>query len=202
MAYGDIIGSAHIANSQYREQNGVETVNRAVVLKDASTKGSAAINHLSNHLNLGQLTAVEASNRAGLYVGTQGDVCVLLSGQSDPVVTGTADGNTANKLIDTTKNFVNAHKQSGVFIQQRDIAVNTTDSTAAFIKEVDSGSGTTLSLVDISNSNVDVFPDGNETYEIYRAVLFQNVAAGSLLPIQVDRIFALGTTADDIIAIY
>ena len=41
-----------------------------------------------------------------------------------------------------------------------------------------------------------------EEYEIYRAILFQNVAAGSFLPIQVDRIFALGTTADDIIAIY
>ena len=54
----------------------------------------------------------------------------------------------------------------------------------------------------INNSSVDTFPDGNETYEIYRAVLFQNVQAGTLLPIQVDRVFALGTTADDIIAIY
>ncbi len=41
-----------------------------------------------------------------------------------------------------------------------------------------------------------------ENYEIYRATLFQNIAAGSLLPIQVDRVFALGTTADDIIALY
>ena len=194
MAYGDITNSPHIANSQYREKNGVETVDRAVVIKDASTKGGPAINFLSNHLNLGQLE-VKASNRAALYVGVQGDVCVLLSGESAPISTGTADGNTANKLIDSTASF-----RFGDGVQGRDIAVNTTDNTAAFIGAIDSD--TTLSLVDISNSNSDVFPDGNETYEIYRAVLFQNVQAGTLLPIQVDRVFALGTTADDIIAIY
>ena len=198
MAYGDITGSAHIANSQYREQNGVETVNRAVVLKDASTKGSAEINYLSNHLNLGQLTDVEASNRAGLYVGTQGDICVLLSGQSAPISKGTADTNTANKLIDSTAIFTSV----GDGVQRRDIAVNTTDGGdfAAFVGVVDSA--TSLSLKDVDNANSDKFPDGNETYEIYRAVLFQNVAAGSLLPIQVDRVFKLGTTADDIIALY
>jgi len=54
MAYGDITNSPHIANSQYREKNGVETVDRAVVIKDASTKGGPAINYLSNTLNLGQ----------------------------------------------------------------------------------------------------------------------------------------------------
>ena len=194
MAYGDITNSPHIANSQYREKNGVETVDRAVVIKDASTKGGPAINFLSNHLNLGQLE-VKASNRAALYVGVQGDVCVLLSGQSAPISTGTADGNTANKLIDSTASF-----RFGDGVQGRDIAVNTTDNTAAFLGGIDSD--TTLSLVDINNSSVDTFPDGNETYEIYRAVLFQNVQAGTLLPIQVDRVFALGTTADDIIAIY
>ena len=196
MAYGDITNDPHIANSQYREKNGVETVNKAVVLKDLSTKGSGAINYLSNHLNLGQLTAVNASNRAALYVGVQGDVCVLLSGQSAPISTGTANTNTANKLIDSTANF------SVDGVQVRDIAVNTTDNGdfAAFIGAIDNS--TTLSLVDVSNSNSDKFPDGNETYEIYRAVLFQNVQAGTLLPIQVDRVFKLGTTADDIIAIY
>lgn len=197
MAYGDITNDPHIANSQYREKNGVETVNKAVLLKDASTKGGLAINYLSNTLNLGQLTAVNASNRAALYVGVQGDVCVLLSGQSDPIATGTADGNVTNTLVDSAANFV----ADGV--QSRDIAVNTTDggNFAAFVSSIHS-SGTTVGLVDINNSNSDVFPDGNETYEIYRAVLFQNVQAGTLLPIQVDRVFALGTTADDIIAIY
>ena len=195
MAYGDITNSPHIANSQYREKNGVETVDRAVLLKDTSTKGGPAINYLSNHLNLGQLTAVNASNRAALYVGIQGDVCVLLSGQSAPISTGTANSNIANRLVDTNAQFI----IDGV--QIRDIAVNTTDSTAAFCSSLHD-SGSQITLVDINNSSVDVFPDGNETYEIYRAVLFQNVQAGTLLPVQVDRVFALGTTAKHIIAIY
>ena len=65
MAYGDIISNIHTNKSQYRESNGVETVHAAVVLRDSNTKGSPAINHLSNHLNLDKLTAVKASNRAG-----------------------------------------------------------------------------------------------------------------------------------------
>ena len=195
MAYGDITNSPHIANSQYREKNGVETVDRAVVIKDASTKGGPAINFLSNHLNLGQLE-VKASNRAALYVGVQGDVCVLLSGQSAPISTGTADQNAANKLKVSTADFT----VDGV--QVRDIAVNTTDNGdfAAFIGVIDNS--TTLSLVDNNNTNSDKFPDGNETYEIYRAVIFKSVQSGTLLPVQVDRVFKLGTTADEIIAIY
>ena len=41
-----------------------------------------------------------------------------------------------------------------------------------------------------------------EKYEIHRPVVFQNIAAGSFLPIEVDRVFAFATTADDIMAIY
>ena len=196
MAYGDIIGNSHKNNRQYREKDGVETINRAVVIKDSSTKGSAALDFTSNTLNLENLTAVSASNRAALYIGTAGDICVLLSGESDPVATGTADGNTSNKLVDSGALFTTANGG----IQKRDIAVNTTDGTACFVQAIDSA--TTLSLADVSNSSVDTFPDGNETYEIYRAILFQNVAAGTLLPVQVDRVFALGTTTTDIIALY
>ena len=196
MAYGDITNSPHIANSQYREKNGVETVDRAVVLKDLTAGGGPTLNYLSNHLNLGQLTAVKASNRAALYVGVQGDVCVLLSGQSAPISTGTADQNAVNKLKVSTADFT----VDGV--QVRDIAVNTTDNGdfAAFIGVIDNS--TTLSLVDNNNTNSDKFPDGNETYEIYRAVIFKSVQSGTLLPVQVDRVFKLGTTADEIIAIY
>ena len=168
------------------------------MLKDSSTKGSAALDFLSNHLNLENLTAVKASNGAGLYIGTQGDVCVLLSGDSDPVATGTATTNTANKLIDTGQDAALGFGK----VQLRDIAVNTTDNGdfAAFVGVVDNA--TTLALTDVSNVSADKFPDGNETYEIYRAVILQNVAAGSFLPISVDRVFKLGTTASDIVAIY
>lgn len=202
MAYGDITNDPHNMSSEYREKNGVETINKAVSIKDASTIGSAAINNLSDTVDLKDLTAVSASNRAALYIGTAGNLCVLLSGQSAPIATGTADGNEDNKLIDSGASF-SAALTSGTFIQKRDIAVNTKDGAstpAAFVSAVDSAS--TLSLVDAANSNSDAFPAGNEPYEIYRAVIFQNVPAGTFLPIQVDRIFALGTTADDIVAMY
>jgi|TARA_A100001388_G_C28579772_1_gene408296 hypothetical protein len=195
MAYGDITNE-FVNGYVTRSRTGVETITSAVVLKDGSTKGSAAIDFTSNTLNLDQLTAIQAKNKAGVYVGTAGDLCVLLSGQSAPIATGTADGNTANKLIDSGATFTTI--KGG--IQKRDIAVNLTDSTAAFVGAVDSA--TTLSLVDVSNSNSDTFPDGNENYEIYRAILFQNIAAGSLLPIEVDRVFSLGTTTTDIILLY
>ena len=200
MAYGDIIPNDPFnSSSEYREKNGVETVNKAVVIKDASTKGSNAINLLSNKNNLSDLINVSAQNRAGIYVGTAGDLCVLLSGQSDPIATGTASATTSNKLVDDTKAFVGRVTFSGTHIQLRDVVVNITDNTAAFVSAVDSGEE--LSLVDISNSASNIMASG-ESYEIYRPILFQNIAAGSLLPIQVDRIFALGTTADDIIALY
>ena len=200
MAYGDIIPNDPFnSSSEYREKNGVETVNKAVVLKDASTKGSAAIDHLSDKNNLDDLINISAQNRAGIYVGTAGDLCVLLSGQSDPITTGTASATTSNKLVDDTKAFVGRVTLNGIHIQLRDIVVNTTDTTSAFVSAVDSGEQ--LSLVDVSNSASNIMASG-ENYEIYRAVLFQNIAAGSLLPIQVDRVFKLGTTADDIIALY
>ena len=196
MAYGDQIGNSHKNGTQYREKNGVETATRAVVLKDGSTKGSAAIDYLSNTLDLENLTAIKASNGAALYVGTAGDVLVLLSGESDPVATGTADTNTANKLIDSGADFT----VTGGGLQIRDVAVNTTDSTACFVGAIDSA--TTLSLKTIANANSDTFPDGDENYEIYRAVLFQNIPAGTFLPVAVDRVFALGTTSTDITALY
>jgi len=205
MAYGDINTADRSRNRTYREKNGVETVNRAVLIKDASTKGSSAINFLSDTLDLDNLTNVDASNRAGVYVGTQGDLCVLLSGQSQPIATGTSTDTSANVLTDSTKNFcitLGVGDGAGIKVQKRDIVVNTTDGTSAFIKSINGGTnGPTLDLVDVSNTDSDIMASG-ETYEIYRAVMFQNVAAGSFLPIQVDRIFALGTTADDIIAIY
>jgi len=201
MAYGDIINDPLKVNDESREKNGVETVNRAIVIKDASTKGSAALDHLSLHdkLNINQNTLFSGQNRAGVYVGTQGDLCVLLSGQSAPVATGTATSTVTNKLSDSTKTFVNKHTKSGTHVAPRDLVVNTTDGTVASVASVADGGD--ITLVDISNSSSNIMASG-ESYEIYRAVLFQNIAAGSFLPIQVDRVFSFGTTADDIILIY
>jgi hypothetical protein len=191
MAYGDIIGDP----SRYRAPGrpGVQTVRRAVVLKDASTIGSAAINYLDNTKDLNALTTVaHLENGAGIYIGTAGNVCVNLSGQKKIVDNGADTAGTSNKLTDSTQNFTST-------VQVRDLVVNTTDGTVAFVSAVDSD--TVLSLVDASNSASDIM-DSGEKYEIHRPILFQNIAAGSFLPIEVDRVFAIGTTADDIMAIY
>ena len=191
MAYGDIIGDP----SRYRAPGrpGVQTVRRAVVLKDASTIGSAAINYLDNTKDLNALTTVaHLENGAGIYIGTAGNVCVNLSGQKKIVDNGADTAGTSNKLTDSTQNFTST-------VQVRDLVVNTTDGTVAFVGAVDSD--TVLSLVDASNSASDIM-DSGEKYEIHRPILFQNIAAGSFLPVEVDRVFAIGTTADDIMAIY
>tara|TARA_R100001163_G_scaffold531_1_gene805 strand:+ start:54 stop:647 length:594 start_codon:yes stop_codon:yes gene_type:complete len=197
MAYGDITGSPHA----YRAPSipGVQTVRRAVLLKDDTTFGSDGVDYLNNTQNLAVLnttqlgSALKGTERgAGLYVGTAGHVCVLLSGQKVIVESGKETAGTSNKLTESGQNFTST-------VMARDLVVNTTDGTAAFVANVDSD--TVLSLVNASNVSVDIM-DTNELYEIYRPVVFQNVAAGSFLPIEVDRVFALGTTASDIIAIY
>lgn len=191
MAYGDITGSPH----SYRapSKGGTETVRHAVVLKDSSTIGSAAIDYTNNLLDLSELTAVkDAYNNAGLYIGTAGNILVTLSGQQKIIETGSDTAGTSNKLTDSTQNFSST-------VQARDVVVNTTDGTVAFVGAVDSN--TALSLVDASNSASNIMASG-EKYEIHRPVLFQNVAAGSILPVEVDRVWALATTTTDIMLLY
>ena len=196
MAYGDITGSPH----SYRAPSlpGVQTVRKAVVLKDASTIGSAAINYLDNTKDLNELSTVEHTERgAGIYIGTAGNICVNLTDQKKIVDNGATSSATTNKLVDSTQNFTST-------VQPRDLVVNTTDGTVAFVREVDSD--TQLNLVNAANvqggsPTADIMASG-ESYEIHRPIVFQNVAAGSFLPIEVDRVFAFATTADDIMAIY
>ena len=191
MAYGDITGSPDAYRAPGKP--GIQTVRRAVILKDSSTIGSAAINYLDNLKDLSQLTTVaHTENNAGLYIGTAGNVCVNLSGQKKIIENGKASGATTNKLVDSTQNFTST-------VQKRDLVINTTDGTVAFVAAVDSD--TTLSLVDASNSNSDIMASG-ELYEVHRPIVFQNIAAGSFLPLEISRIFAIATTADDIMAIY
>ena len=196
MAYGDITGSPHAYRAPGRP--GVQTVRRAVVLKASTTLGSAAINYLDNTKDLNELSTVAHTERgAGIYIGTAGDICVNLSGQKKIVDGGTTSSATTNKLVDSTQNFTST-------VQPRDLVVNTTDGTVAFVREVDSD--TQLNLVNAANvqggsPTADIMASG-ESYEIHRPIVFQNVAAGSFLPIEVDRVFAFATTADDIMAIY
>ena len=196
MAYGDITDSP----GAYRapSKGGTETVRHAVVLKDSSTIGSAAIDYTNNLLDLADITAVQGTdNRAGLYIGTAGNVLVTLSGGNSIIDSGSATATTSNKLTDSGQNF-------STTVQKRDVVVNTTDGTYAFVSAVDSD--TALSLVNYANVSGgspanDIMASG-EKYEIHRPVLFQNVAAGSILPIEVDRVWALATTTTDIMLLY
>tara|TARA_R100000458_G_scaffold17493_1_gene15131 strand:- start:125 stop:706 length:582 start_codon:yes stop_codon:yes gene_type:complete len=193
MAYGDITGSP----GAYRapSKGGTETIRHAVVLKDGSTIGSAEIDYTNGELDLSELTAVQDThNRAGLYIGTAGNILVTLSGQNKIVETGSDTAGTTNKLTDSTQNF-------STTVQKRDVVVNTTDGTFAFVGAVDSD--TVLSLKDKDNANANIMASG-EKYEIHRPVLFQNIAAGSILPIEVDRVWpeSMGTTTTDIILLY
>jgi len=200
MAYGDITNSPNAYRSPSKP--GVQTVRKAVLLKDGSTIGSAAVNYLSDTKTLEQLTSSGTASttatkailhkNAGIYVGTAGNIMVNFSGDKDAVDSGTATATTTNKLVDSTQKFTET-------VQLRDLVVNTTDGTVAFVSAIDSD--TTLSLVDVANSASNIMADG-EVYEIHRPIVFQNVAAGSFLPIEVSRIYNTGTTADDIMAIY
>ena len=200
MAYGDITNSPNAYRSPSKP--GVQTVRKAVLLKDGSSIGSAAVNYLSDTKTLEQLTSSGTASttatkailhkNAGIYVGTAGNIMVNFSGDKDAVDSGTATATTTNKLADDNATFTKT-------VQLRDLVVNTTDGTVAFVGAVDSD--TRLSLVDVANSAVDIMAT-SEVYEIHRPIVFQNVAAGSFLPIEVSRIYNTGTTADDIMAIY
>ena len=200
MAYGDITNSPNAYRSPSKP--GVQTVRKAVLLKDGSSIGSAAVNYLSDTKTLEQLTSSGTAStnatkailhkNAGIYVGTAGNIMVNFSGDKDAIDSGTATATTTNKLVDSAQKFTKT-------VQLRDLVVNTTDGTVAFVGAVDSN--TTLSLVTVANVAVNIMASG-EVYEIHRPIIFQNVAAGSFLPIEVSRIYDTGTTADDIMAIY
>ena len=207
MAYGDIINSPNSYRAPGRA--GVQTVRKAVLLKDSgSTIGSAGVNYLNDLKTLEQLGASEPGggtasttvtkailhNSAGIYVGTAGNIMVGFSGNKDVIESGTATGTAVtNKLVDTSQNFTET-------VQLRDFVINTTDGTVAFISAIDSD--TTLSLVELDGTTAKNIMANTEKYEIHRPIVFQNVAAGSFLPIEVNRVFNTGTTADDIMAIY
>ena len=205
MAYGDIINSPNSYRAPGRA--GVQTVRKAVLLKDSGTEiGSDGVNYLNDLKTLEQLGASDAGgvtastsvtkailhNSAGIYVGTAGNIMVGFSGNKDVIESGTATGGVTNKLAHDNATFTKT-------VQLRDLVVNTTDDTVAFVGAVDSD--TRLSLVTVANVAVDIMAT-SEVYEIHRPIVFQNVAAGSFLPIEVSRIYNTGTTADDIMAIY
>lgn len=122
---------------------------------------------------------------------------------------GSATATTANKLVDSTKDF------TALGVKKGDIIYNTTDNTAALVTAVDSA--TTLSV------SADVFASG-ETYRIFSEeekngcllmignhgastngdvriltsggddVVISGVTHGQVVPISIKKIFSTSTT--------
>ena len=126
-----------------------------------------------------------------------------------PSVSGTTDGVTANKLVDSTASFTS--NLLGY------IVYNTTDSTVATVTAVDDAGTLSLSA-DIMDSgeNYTLYADDNQGCVLYAGntgnvrvltagnddVTFVGIPAGSFVPVQVKRVFASGTGPTDIIAMW
>lgn len=101
----------------------------------------------SDQLNLTDNTLLKVQFDTETYdAGNDFDISVLVS--------GTADGNTLNHLIDSGADFVN----DGVKVGDR--VKNTDDTLYAYV--------TAVAAQDLT-LNTDAFPDGNEAYEIKKA---------------------------------
>jgi hypothetical protein len=80
----------------------------------------------------------------------------FIASMYDSLTTGTATGDTTDKLIDSTGNFINNGAEIGSIVK------NVTDNTWATVLDVVSQTELTLDW--------DAFPDGNENYEIYEDI--------------------------------
>jgi hypothetical protein len=126
-----------------------------------------------------------------------------------PSVSGTTDGDAANKLVDSTASFTS--NLLGY------IVYNTSDSTAATVTAVDDANTLSLSA-DIMDSGeaYTLYADDNQGCVLYVGntgnvrvltagnddVTFVGIAAGAFVPVQVKRVFATDTTATDIVALW
>ena len=136
------------------------------------------------------------------------------------IVTSTATTTTANKLVDSTKNF----SSSGVNplnVQVGDIVYNTTSSTAAIVTNVDSATQLTLNAnIIISADTYTLYSGTNTTGSVEPCVLYigvggnliittaggdvvtlNNVPSGTFVPIQVIKVSEF-STAYDIVALW
>ena len=136
------------------------------------------------------------------------------------IVTSIATTTTANKLVDSTKNFTSLGTNP-LNIQVGDIVYNTTSSLAATVTNVDSATVLSLNANIMTATNAYTLYSGtNTTGSVEPCVLyvgvggdlnvttaggdvvnFVGVSAGSFLPVQVIRVNSV-VTATDIIALW
>ena len=124
---------------------------------------------------------------------------------------GTTDGVTANKLVDSTAAFT-----SNVLNY---IVYNTTDSTVATVTSVDDANTLTLSadIMDTGEAYT-IYEDNNTGCVLYNGtggpadievmtsggdvVTFSAVSSGAFIPVQVVRLLSSGTSATNVIAMW
>ena len=136
------------------------------------------------------------------------------------IVTSTATTTTANKLVDSTKNFSD-NGVSPLNIQVGDIVYNTTSSTAATVTNVDSATQLSLNAdIMVSTNAYTLYSGTNTTGSVEPCVLyvgvggnlnvttaggdvvnFVGIGAGTFLPVQVIKVNSV-VTATDIIALW
>jgi len=136
------------------------------------------------------------------------------------IVTSTATATTANKLVDSTKNFTSLGTNP-LSIQVGDIVYNTTTSTAATVTNVDSATQLSLNANIMAATNAYTLYSGtNIPGSVEPCVLYVGVggtlnvttaggdvvnlvgiASGTFLPVQVIRVNSV-VTAADIIALW
>jgi hypothetical protein len=132
------------------------------------------------------------------------------------VTSGSATATTANKLVDSAKTFIS----SGVKIG--DIIYNTTDNTVAKVTALDSettlsvsanifATGEGYSIFGEEEKNGCIFMTGNHgsasmAVRVLTAgnddVILDGLKAGEVFPIQVKKIFATGTDASKVVALW
>jgi len=130
------------------------------------------------------------------------------------IVTSTATATTANKLVDTTKNF------TSLGIQVGDIVYNTTTSTAATVTNVDSATQLSLNANIMTSTNAyTLYLGTNIAGSVEPCVLYVGtsgnikvvtaggdevtfVGVSGFFPVQVIRVLFTGTTATNIVALW
>jgi hypothetical protein len=137
------------------------------------------------------------------------------------IVTSTATTTTANKLVDSTKNFSSVGTNP-LNIQVGDIVYNTTTSTAAMVIKVDSATQLTLNANIMASTNAYTLYSGTnipgsiEPCVLYvgtggdldittaggDVVTFVGIASGTFLPVQVIRVNSVGDSTANIIALW
>ncbi len=126
-------------------------------------------------------------------------------------VSGTNTSTSANNLVDSGTNFLNLKIQVGF------IVYNTTDGSCAFVTSVAANTlGLSANIFTATSKAYSIYADNNTPAVLYiggagnvrvltdggNDVTFNGTLAGSYFPIQVLKVFATGTTATNIIAIW